>query len=44
VAYGAKVAAPVFKRLAERLIAYEDIRPPVGVEAVHPLALGGGPR
>jgi cell division protein FtsI/penicillin-binding protein 2 len=41
VAYGAKVAAPVFKRLAERLIAYEDIRPPVGTEAVRTLALGG---
>ena len=27
VAYGAKVAAPVFKRIAERLIQYRDIRP-----------------
>jgi cell division protein FtsI/penicillin-binding protein 2 len=44
VAYGAKVAAPVFKRLAERLIAYEDIRPPVGTEAVRALALGGARR
>jgi cell division protein FtsI/penicillin-binding protein 2 len=44
VAYGAKVAAPVFKRLAERLIAYEDIRPAAGAELLHALAWEGGSR
>jgi len=44
VAYGAKVAAPVFKRVAERLIAYKDIRPSAGPEMVPVLAWGGARR
>jgi len=41
VAYGAKVAAPVFKRLGERLIPYLDIRPQINNEAPRALAMGG---
>ncbi|MGA2017907.1 MAG: penicillin-binding protein 2 [Opitutaceae bacterium] len=43
IAYGAKVAAPVFKRLAERLIPYLDIRPKIDNEAPRALAMGGAP-
>ncbi len=42
VAYGAKVAAPVFKRIGERLIPYLDIRPTIdGSEARPAFAMGG---
>jgi len=44
VAYGAKVAAPIFKRLGERLIPYRDIRPTISNDAVPAFALGGGGR
>jgi len=43
IAYGAKVAAPVFKRLAERLIPYLDIRPQIENETPRALAMGGAP-
>ncbi|HEY4989087.1 MAG TPA: penicillin-binding protein 2 [Opitutaceae bacterium] len=41
VAFGNKVAAPVFKRLGERLIPYLDIRPTIDNEAKQAFALGG---
>jgi cell division protein FtsI/penicillin-binding protein 2 len=41
VAFGAKVAAPVFKRLGERLIPYLDIRPKIDNEAKQSFAMGG---
>ena len=42
VAYGATVAAPVFKRLGERLIPYLDIRPTIdNNEAKQAFAMGG---
>jgi cell division protein FtsI/penicillin-binding protein 2 len=41
VAFGAKVAAPVFKRLGERLIPYLDIRPTIANEAAPAFAMGG---
>ncbi len=41
VAYGHAVAAPVFKHLAERLIPYSNIRPPIDNDAPKALALGG---
>lgn len=44
VAYGAKVAAPVFKHLGERLIPYRDIRPTIEGDAVPSFAMGGGGR
>jgi cell division protein FtsI/penicillin-binding protein 2 len=44
VAYGAKVAAPVFKHLGEQLIPYRDIRPTIDNEALPAFALGGGGR
>jgi cell division protein FtsI/penicillin-binding protein 2 len=44
VAYGGKVAAPVFKHLGERLIPYLDIRPTIENEAKPMFALGGGGR
>jgi cell division protein FtsI/penicillin-binding protein 2 len=40
-AWGAKVAAPVFKRLGERLIPYLDIRPTIDNETKQAFALGG---
>ena len=43
VAYGHMVAAPVFKRLGERLIPYLDIRPQIDNEAPRALAMGGAP-
>jgi len=43
IAFGAKVAAPVFKRLGERLIPYLDIRPQIDNEAPRSLAMGGTP-
>ncbi len=42
VAYGHAVAAPVFKRLGERLIPYLDIRPPIDGEPKQTFAMGGG--
>jgi len=42
VAFGAKVAAPVFKRLGERLIPYMPIRPTIENEIKQSFALGGG--
>jgi cell division protein FtsI/penicillin-binding protein 2 len=44
VAYGATVAAPVFKHLGERIIPYRDIRPTIDGDAVPAFALGGGGR
>jgi len=44
VAYGAKVAAPVFKHLGEQLIPYRDIRPTIDNDALPAFALGGGGR
>ncbi len=44
VAFGAHVAAPVFKRLGERLIPYLDIRPTINNEAQRALAMGGDGR
>jgi cell division protein FtsI/penicillin-binding protein 2 len=44
VAFGAHVAAPVFKRLGERLIPYLDIRPTINNEAQRALAMGGDSR
>ena len=44
VAYGHTVAAPVFKRLGEKLIPYLDIRPMIGGEAKPMFAFGGGSR
>ncbi len=44
VAYGAKVAAPSFKRLAERLIPYLDIKPVSSMAGTSLLALEGGRR
>jgi cell division protein FtsI (penicillin-binding protein 3) len=44
VAYGGKVAAPVFKHLGESLIPYLDIRPMIDNEAQPMFALGGGAR
>ena len=41
VAYGAKVAAPIFKRLGERLIPYLDIRPMIDDETKPQFAMGG---
>jgi cell division protein FtsI/penicillin-binding protein 2 len=41
VAYGHAVAAPVFKRLGERLIPYLDIRPAIDNEARQSYAMGG---
>ena len=42
VAFGAKVAAPVFKRLGERLIPYLDIRPAIdNNDARQSYAMGG---
>jgi cell division protein FtsI/penicillin-binding protein 2 len=41
VAYGHRVAAPVFKRLGERLIPYRNIRPQIDNEAPRALAMGG---
>ena len=41
VAFGNQVAAPVFKRLGERLIPYLDIRPTIDNDARHAFALGG---
>ncbi len=43
VAYGHTVAAPVFKRLGERLIPYLNIRPQIDNEPPRALAMGGGP-
>ena len=40
VAFGNAVAAPVFKRLGERLIPYLDIRPTIQNDAAPALALG----
>ena len=42
VAYGAKVAAPVFKRLAEHLITYLDIKPVYDPASRAGLAMEGG--
>ncbi|HXA81021.1 MAG TPA: penicillin-binding protein 2, partial [Opitutaceae bacterium] len=42
-AYGALVAAPVFKRLGEQLIQYLDIQPPVASEGSQ-FAMEGGLR
>ncbi|HEY1764830.1 MAG TPA: penicillin-binding protein 2 [Opitutaceae bacterium] len=42
VAYGHIVAAPSFKRLAERLIPYCNIRPRIDNDGPRALALGGG--
>jgi cell division protein FtsI (penicillin-binding protein 3) len=42
VAYGHLVAAPSFKRLADRLIPYCNIRPRIDNEGPRALALGGG--
>jgi cell division protein FtsI (penicillin-binding protein 3) len=42
VAYGHAVAAPVFKRLGERLIPYLDIRPTIDDEPRQSFAMGGG--
>jgi cell division protein FtsI/penicillin-binding protein 2 len=42
VAYGHIVAAPVFKRLGERLIPYLNIRPQIDNEAPRVIAMGGG--
>jgi cell division protein FtsI (penicillin-binding protein 3) len=44
VAFGAKVAAPVFKHLGESLIPYLDIRPTIQNEAKPMFALGGESR
>jgi cell division protein FtsI/penicillin-binding protein 2 len=44
IAYGAKVAAPSFKRLAERLIPYFDIKPVYAVAGPNTLAMEGGRR
>ncbi|HEY5078865.1 MAG TPA: penicillin-binding transpeptidase domain-containing protein, partial [Opitutaceae bacterium] len=44
VAFGHTVAAPVFKRLGEKLIPYLDIRPMIGNEAKPMFAFGGGGR
>jgi cell division protein FtsI/penicillin-binding protein 2 len=44
VAYGAKIAAPVFKRLGEKIIPYRDIRPTIDNDDVPAFALGGGGR
>ncbi len=41
VAYGHAVAAPVFKRLGERLIPYLDIRPTIDNETKQSYAMGG---
>ena len=41
VAYGHVVAAPSFKRLAEKLISYLDIKPPYEVNRNRGLAMGG---
>ena len=41
VAFGAKVAAPVFKRLGERLIPYLDIRPTIDNDSRQSFAMGG---
>jgi cell division protein FtsI/penicillin-binding protein 2 len=41
VAYGHAVAAPVFKRLGERLIPYLDIRPTIDNELKQSFAMGG---
>jgi len=43
-AYGGKVAAPVFKRLGERLIPYLGTRPTIDNEEQRALALEGGVR
>jgi len=40
-AWGHQVAAPVFKRLGERLIPYLDIRPTIDNEARQSFAMGG---
>ncbi|HEY1849156.1 MAG TPA: penicillin-binding transpeptidase domain-containing protein, partial [Opitutaceae bacterium] len=42
VAWGHSVAAPVFKRLGERLIPYLGTRPAVDKEAGAAFAMGGG--
>jgi len=42
VAYGGKVAAPVFKHLGERLISYLDIPPPTDNPMLRTLAMEGG--
>lgn len=44
VAYGAKVAAPIFKQLGEKLIPYRDIRPSIDNQTMPAFALGGGGR
>jgi cell division protein FtsI/penicillin-binding protein 2 len=44
VAFGHTVAAPVFKRLGEKLIPYLDIRPTIRDEAKPMFAFGGGAR
>jgi cell division protein FtsI/penicillin-binding protein 2 len=44
VAFGHAVAAPVFKRLGEKLIPYLDIRPTIDGEARPMFAFGGGAR
>ena len=41
VAFGNRVAAPVFKRLGERLIPYLDIRPTIANETAPAFAMGG---
>jgi cell division protein FtsI (penicillin-binding protein 3) len=41
VAYGGKIAAPVFKRLGERLIPYLGTRPTIDNEASRTFAMGG---
>ncbi len=42
VAYGAKVAAPAFRRIAEQLIPYLDIKPVTALSGVSLSALAGG--
>jgi len=44
VAYGHTVAAPVFKRLGEKLIPYCDIRPVIDNDTKPMFAFGGGTR
>jgi cell division protein FtsI/penicillin-binding protein 2 len=44
VAYGAKVAAPIFKQLGEKLIPYRDIRPAIDNSNLPSFALGGASR
>jgi cell division protein FtsI/penicillin-binding protein 2 len=44
VAYGHSVAAPVFKRVADRLIPYRDIRPAIDNDSERAIAMEGGSR